>query len=221
MIVPGTCVLLIAVVLWKWGPPDVRSSAGWIIQYTMAGATWLMLGLYLLSLFGVSVRADVMERQNSAAAWVVYGALIGTALCYAGANFGSGPGTEVVLFCVVLSTAFLFGFWFCLERVFRLTDRVTIERDEGTGIRAGGWMVTLGLIFGGAVAGDWESLEGTVRDFLRYAWVAILFLLVAVAIELALKRTQKKENSRCGTSAAIAVAYILAAALYVLSRGMP
>lgn len=220
-VLPGACLLFIGIVLWRWGSTDVRTSVGWIVQYTMAGAAWLMLGLYLLSVLGVSVRDDVMERQNSAAAWVVYGALIGTALCYAGANFGSGPGTAIVIFCAVLSTAFLFGFWFCLERISRLADRVTIERDEGTGIRASGWIVSLGLIFGGAVAGDWESLGATVRDFIHYAWVAIIFLLAAVAIEWAFKRRQQKEGARRGASAVFAAAYILAAVLYVFSRGLP
>jgi hypothetical protein len=115
----------------------------------------------------------------------------------------------------------LFGFWFCLERIFRLADKVTIERDEGAGIRAAGWMLSLGLIFGGAVAGDWESLEATVWDFIHYAWVAIVFLLAAVAIEWAFKRRQQKEGARRGTSAVITAAYILAAVLYVFSRGLP
>ena len=221
VVLPGACVLFMAVDLWRWGSTDVRSSAGWIFLYTMGGAAWLLLGLYLLALLGVGVRDDVMERQNSAAAWVVYGTLIGTALCYAGSNFGSGPGTQVVIFCGVLSIISLFGFWFCLERIFHLADKVTVERDEGTGIRAGGWMVSLGLIFGGAVAGDWESLEATVWDFINYAWVAIVFLLAAVAIEWAFKRRQQKEGVRRGASAVIAVAYILAAAVYVFSRGLP
>jgi hypothetical protein len=221
VILPCACVLFIAAVLWRWGSLDVRSSAGWIFLYAMGGAAWLLFGVYLLAFLGVGVREDVVERQNSAAASVVYGTLIGMALCYAGANFGSGPGAEVVIFCAVLSTVSLFGFWFCLERIFRLADKVTVERDEGAGIRAGGWIVSLGLIFGGAVAGDWESLEGTVRDFIHYAWVAIIFLLAAVTIEWAFKRLQKRENSGRGTSAAIAAAYIFAAAVYVFSRGLP
>lgn len=220
-ILPIICVLVIAAVIWGWGSNDVRSSASWIFLYTMGGAAWLLLGLYLLSLLGVGLREDVLERQNPAAAWVVYGALIGTALCYAGANVGNGPGAEVVVFCAVLSTTFLFGFWFCLERVFRLADRVTIERDESAGIRIGGWMLSLALIFGGAVAGDWESLEGTVWDFFGFAWVAILFLLAAVAIESVFKLPQKQEKSRRGTSIAIAAAYILAAVVYVVWRGLP
>jgi hypothetical protein len=220
-ILPIICVLVIAAVIWRLGSNDVRPSAGWVFLYTMGGVAWLLLGLYLLSLLGVGVREDVMERQNSAAAWVVYGALIGTALCYAGANVGNGPGTEVVVFCAVLSTTFLFGFWFCLERVFRLADRVTIERDEGAGIRISGWMLSLALIFGAAVAGDWESLEGTLRDFIRYAWVAILFLLAAVAIEWTLKSLQRRENLRSGTSIAVAAAYILAAVVYIVWRGLP
>jgi hypothetical protein len=221
VILPVICVLFIFLVTWRWGSPDVRSSAGWIFLYTMGGGAWLLLGLYLLSLLGIGVREDVLERQNAAAAWVVYGALAGTALCYAGANVGSGPGTEVVIFCAVLSTGFLFGFWFCLERIFGLTDRVTIDRDEATGIRIGGWMLSLGLIFGGAVAGDWESFEGTVRDFVHYAWVGILFLIAAVAIESAFKSPQRQENLRKGTAIAIAAAYVVGAAVYVVWRGLP
>jgi uncharacterized membrane protein YjfL (UPF0719 family) len=220
-ILPIICVLVIAAVIWRWGSNDVRSSASWIFLYTMGGAAWLLLGLYLLSLLGVGLREDVLERQNPAAAWVVYGALTGTALCYTGANIGSGPGTEVVIFCAVLSTAFLFGFWFCLERIFRLADKVTIEREESIGIRVGGWMLSLGLIFGAAVAGDWESLEGTVWDFFGFAWVAVLFLLAAVAIESVFKLPQNQEKSRRGTSIAIAAAYILAAVFYVVWRGLP
>ena len=220
-ILPGACVLFIAVVIWRRGSTDVRSSAGRIVLYTIAGAAWLRLGLYLLSLLGIGAREDVLERQNPAAAWAAYGALTSTALCYAGANIGSGPGTEVVIFCAVLSTAFLFGFWFCLERIFRLADKVTIEREESIGIRVGGWMLSLGLIFGAAVAGDWESLEGTVWDFFGFAWVAILFLLAAVAIESVFKLPQKQEKSRRGTSIAIAAAYILAAVVYVVWRGLP
>jgi hypothetical protein len=218
-IFPVACVLCIAVVLWRWSSPDVRSSKEWIFLYTMNGAAWLCLGLYLLSLFGVGVREDVLERQNPAAAWVVYGTLIGTTFCYAGANIGTGPGMEVVLFCAAVATACLFGFWFFLERFFQLADRVTIERDEAAGIRIGGWVASLGMVFGGAVVGDWESLRKALRDFVDYAWVALLFLLVAVVIEWFYKSQQ--ENPRRGTAAAISAAYILAGAVYVVWRSMP
>lgn len=212
--------MLIVVVLLTQSSPDVRSNTEWIIWYTIGGAIWLQLSLFVLSLLGVAARDDVLERQNPAAAWVIYGAMIGTTFCYAGSNIGSGPGAEVVLFCAAFSTVFLFGFWFVLERVLHLADRVTIERDEGTGIRVGGWMVSLGLILGGAVAGNWASMEGTIRDFVRHAWIAFLLLLVGMVIERVFNSSRMRENARRSTSIIVAFLYILAAAGYVAWRGV-
>ncbi len=219
-VLPVFCMAFIVVVLRTRSSPDVRSNAEWIIWYTIGGAIWLRLGLFVLSLLGVAARDDVLERQNPAAAWVVYGAMIGTTFCYAGSNIGSGPGAEVVLFCAALSATFLFGFWFVLERVFRLADRVTIERDESTGIRVGGWMVSLGLIFGGAVAGDWVSVESTIRDFFRYAWIAFLLLLGGMVIEKAFHSSRMRENARRSASLTVAFLYLLAAVSYVAWRGV-
>ena len=213
------CVAFLVVVLLTRSSSDVRSSAGWIVLYTLGGAAWLQLGLFLLSFLGVAARDDVLERQNPAAAWVVYGAMIGITLCYAGSNIGNGPGPEVVLFCAVLSTTFLFALWLLLERLFRLADCITIERDESVGIRAGGWLLSLGLIFGGAVTGDWVSMEGTIRDFFRYAWVALLLLLVAVVIELSFHSSLMREKAHRRASVVIAFVYFLAAAVYVVWRG--
>ncbi|HEY6944805.1 MAG TPA: hypothetical protein VI431_06670 [Candidatus Acidoferrum sp.] len=217
---PVLCTLFIAVILLRWSSPDVRSDTGWTLFYTAGGLAWLQLGLFLLSLTGVAAREDVVERQNPAAGWVVYGAMIGTASCYAGSNIGSGPGPEVVLFCAALSTAFLFGSWLLLERVFSLADQVTIERDETAGIRAGGWILSLGLIFGGAVAGDWVSLESTIRDFFHYSWVALLFLLGAMAVERIFRRLMSRRTLMRNASVLVAATYFLAAVRYVTWRGI-
>jgi hypothetical protein len=219
-VLPLVCTMFIAVVLLICSSPDVRSNSGWITFYIMGGVAWLQFGLFLLSLFGVSAREDVVERQNPSAAWVVYGAVLGTTACYAGANIGSGPGAEVVLLCAILSTTFLFVFWSVLERIFRLADQVTIERDESSGIRIGGWIFSLGLIFGGAVAGNWESLQGTILDFLRYGWIALFFLLAAVAIERVLRSLRRRKKSDRGASVVIAFAYSLAAIIYVAWRAV-
>ncbi len=219
-VLPFFCVALIVIVLLNWSSADVRSDAGWIVAYAAGGAAWLQLGLLVLSLLGVSVREDVLERQNPAAAWVVYGALIGTTLCYAGSNVGSGPGPEVVLFCAILSTAFLFGFWFLFERMFGLADRITIERDESAGIRVGGWILSLGMVFGGAVTGNWVSVKATLWDFYHYAWVALLFLVGGIVVEGLLRSSRARANAPRHVSAAVALAYSLGAAVYVVSRGI-
>jgi len=217
---PMLCTAVITVVFLTWSSPDVRSDSEWIALYLLGGVVWLQLGLLLLSLLGVAVREDVVERQNPAAGWVVYGALIGTTFCYAGSNVGSGPGPEVVLFCAVLSTTFLFGFWLLFERIFGLADRITIERDESAGIRAGAWMASLGLIFGAAVAGDWVSVGVTIRDFFHYSWVATLFLLVAVVSEMTFKALQTSGNTRGSMSVALVFVYFAGALTYVAWRGV-
>lgn len=218
-ILPLACMLLIVLVLARWSSPGVRSNTVWMAFYTMGGAAWLRLGLFLLPLFGISARDDVLERQNPAAAWAVHGTLLGITFCYAGSSVGKGPGTEVVFFCAALSTAFLFGLWSCLERIFRLADRLAIDRDESTGIRIGAWISSLGLIFGAAVAGDRSSLQSTFWDFIRYARVTILFLLAAILIERAFKSIREQAEPRLRASVAIGLAYLFAAAIYVHARG--
>jgi|SRR5215469_12438137 len=217
-VVPALCVLLVVIVLWRWSAPEVRSIPVWILLYAAGGAAWLQVGLSLLSLLGIGARVDVLERQNPAAAWAVYGATLGTTFCYAGSNIGRGPGPDVVLFCAVLSTAFLFGFWLLLEGVFRLADRITIDRDESAGMRAGGWFSSAGLIFGGAVSGNWVSVGATLRDFIRYGWAALLLLMCAITIEWIFKSFQQTKHR--SASAAVAFAYFVAATIYVAIRGI-
>ena len=221
VIVPFLCLALISTIVWKWSSPDVRRDPAWMMFYTVGGAIWLEAGLFLLSLLGVGARDDVVERQNPAAAWVVYGAMLGTALCYAGSTMGAGPGLEVDLFCVLLSSGFLFGFWLVCERLFRLSDRISIDRDESAGIRAGGWMASLGLIFGTAVTGNWVSMEGTLHDFVRHGWVAILFLVGATAVESAFKALPARGNAHRATSMVVGLAYFLAAILWIAYLARP
>jgi hypothetical protein len=198
----------------------VRSDFKWILFYLLGGAAWLQLGLLVLSSLGISTRDDVLERQNLGAAWVVYGMLIGTAFCYAGANIGNGPGPEAVFFCAILPTISLFSLWFCLEHIFHLADRITIERNENAGMRSGAWLASLGLVLGAAVVGGWESLEKTVWDFLHSGWIPLVFFFAAAATEWSFKsRTELKSAERIG-SAAIAASYIIAALLFVAWKDM-
>ena len=217
---PVFCVAFVAVVVSRHASPDVQSNPLWIGMYAIGAAVWLQLGLSVFSLLGVGARDDAVERQNAAAGWAVYGAMIGTMFCYAGSTVGKGPGVEVDLFCAVLSTGFLFGFWFLFERAFRLADRITIERDESAGIRTGGWILSMGMIFGEAVTGDWVSVGATLRDFYRHAWVGLLFLLGAMAVEAAFQRGRTPGSISRNVSVAVALVYFLSAGAYVAWRGV-
>ena len=57
------------------------------------------------------------------------------------------------------------------------------ERDFASGIRFGGLLVAMGLVFGRAVAGDWHSEAGTVRGFFHDGWPGAVIWLIALIIE--------------------------------------
>ena len=105
-----------------------------------------------------------MERANGSASLAVAGAIIGITLAYAGGNIGDGPGWWVVVFCAALATLALFAAWMLLELASGVSDAVTVDRDPSAGMRLGGFLVACGLILGRS-AGDWISVDATVRDF--------------------------------------------------------
>jgi hypothetical protein len=154
---------------------------------------WVGAAKGLLALFGLSARDDVVERNNRAAGFALASGLVGLTLCFAGGNVGDGPGWWVVVFSGLLSTSFFFLLWLALERWTRLADVVTIDRDEAAGVRLSGFFVAVGLILGGAVAGDWRSVEAALGDFFRIGWPALGVL--AVAALLAKQSTPALERS--------------------------
>lgn len=214
VVTPPFCLLVLLSVLLRWSSPDVRSDGAAIFFYIICGALWLRIAPFLLSLTGISAREDILERQNRSAAWTVLGALAGVTLCFAGANIGKGPGPEVVLFCALLSTGAFFVLWFCFERMLRLSDQITIDRDESVGIRAGAWCGGMGVILGGAVAGLWKSTEATLQDFVHFSWGVIPFLLIGILAEW--YPSGRRSGRELGTACAVAAAYLLAAGVYVL-----
>ncbi|HOX02752.1 MAG TPA: hypothetical protein P5555_05610 [Candidatus Paceibacterota bacterium] len=182
-LVPLVCALLLYVVLARWSAEDVRTDPAYMIFYMVIGMAWLGLFRLPLPLAGLSVRDDVLERGNDAAAWAVSGALIGGTCCFAGANVGNGPGWWVVLFSGLLSTATLMLLWWMAHLGSRLIEKVTVDRDCAAGVRAAGFLVGAGLMLGRAAAGDWVSAAATLADFGRMAWPAAALAGVGVIIE--------------------------------------
>jgi hypothetical protein len=219
-VVPLVCITFLALTLLEHASHDVRLNGVWILFYTLGGAVWLRFALFVFSFLGISPRDDVLERNNGAASWVIVGALVAITLCYAGANVGNGPGPQVVFFCAFLSTVSWFLFWFCLERVFRLVDRITIERDKGLGLRSGAWIAGLGLLLGTSVTGDWHSFGKTLRDFLHLLWLPLIFFFVATAVEALFKSEAVTEKRGSVPSAVVAAGYLIAAIAWVAWRGL-
>ncbi len=180
---PVACGALLWLVLRRLASHDVREAPQYLFMYFVMGAAWVGLGVRLLGLLGLSMRDDVLERRNAAAAWAVAGGLAGLTLCFAGGNIGDGPGWWVVVYAALLSTGTLLVLWVVLDRLTAVSESVTVERDVASGMRVGGLLAAAGLILGRAVAGDWVSVLATNADFLQAAWPVLVLLVLAVPCE--------------------------------------
>jgi hypothetical protein len=91
--------------------------------------------------------------------------------------------------------------WAALERLTRIAEAVTVERDRAAGWRLAGFLVAAGLIAGRAVAGDWQSTAATNYDFAMHIWPAMLLLGAALIVESLCRATAARPTPsvpRCG-----------------------
>jgi hypothetical protein len=201
------CAIAIDFVLAKWSSPSVRGDASEVNFYLIFAVGWISIAQAVFALLGISVRDDVAERRNAAAGFACVGWTLAATCCVAGANIGDGPGFGVVLFCAALATAILCALWFLVAAVSGAVETITIERDDGSGIRCGGWLAGTGITAGACVAGDWISLSATVRDFAKYFWPLVIVAGIFAIIERSLCRRPFVE--RLGRSASVGIASLL------------
>jgi hypothetical protein len=219
---PVACLAMLFIVLRQWAADDVRDSETYLAFYMVAGGAWIGLCAQLCCVLGISPRDDAVERQNLAAAFATAGAMAGITFCFAGANVGNGPGWWVVVFSAALSTGTFFVLWALVENLTGVSERVTIDRADGTGLRFGGFLVATGLILGRAVAGDWVSADATVRDFVTVAWP----VLPLAGAEVIIGRVSSSDGSAGAedslTGPIVAAVFVAASSVYVFVwRGMP
>jgi len=220
-LLPLLCGVLLLVVLAKLSSADVRSDAKIVIQYCALGLAWVGATQWVFAFLGVSIRDDVIERRNAAAAIVCAGQLIAATCCFAGANIGDGPGVEVVLFCSIVSTLTLVLLWLVFDRIAWILDTVTIERNLFAAIRVAGWLAATGIILGGGVAGNWDSAPRTLVEFGVYSWPAAVLTVAAASLERGLrKRPANSWNNQFPYCAATASGYVVLAVFYVYKRGL-
>jgi hypothetical protein len=182
----------IAVAASRWGASEVRADQGEIIFVTAMGGVW-MLGAHLLfPWLGVSLRDDVEERRNAAAAVALCGALLATGIIYAGGSAGNGPSYFENFFSAGLGMAAMFTFWVLLGTVGNLSASVTEDRDMASGIRLAAFLMSVGLIFARALAGNWHSVGNTVHDFIVDGWPAVVVLMLAAAMEKICRPTRAR-----------------------------
>jgi uncharacterized membrane protein YjfL (UPF0719 family) len=176
----AVAALIILFVVRVWSDAVVQATPAYQFMYFVLGLAWVKGVEFLFAWGGISVRDDVVERGNAAAAEALSGALIGAALAYAGANIGDGPGWWVVVISAALSTASVAVVWTWLSRFTGVIDTITIDRDPAAGVRFGGFMAACGAIAGRAVAGDWHGIDGLLIDFAKIAPAMLPLLALAV-----------------------------------------
>jgi uncharacterized membrane protein YjfL (UPF0719 family) len=219
-VVPIVCAALLLAVLNLFASHDVRDSPTYIGFYLVLGAAWVGLAACFLSHWGLSVRDDALERRNPAATIGTCGALIGLTLSFAGANIGDGPGWWVVVFSGGLSTSALLFTWLAVEQTSRMSESITVDRDAASGWRLAGLLVSTGLVFGRAVAGNWKSAHETVVDFLQVGWFAVvLAFLVVLANGLFRPKPERPNGPVVAGGLMPAVLCVAIAAVYVYSLG--
>jgi uncharacterized membrane protein YjfL (UPF0719 family) len=213
---PIACLLFLLLCLERSAAKAVRENGLYILIYMALGAAALGISGQLLSFLGLSARDDVLERRNSAALIAVVGALLGAILCFAGGNIGEGPGVEVVIVSAGTALCAWFVLWYLVDvlsgRV--VSERITVDRDTGSGVRLAGLLAGNGVILGAAVAGDW--IPGMfLHDFAVSAWPAIGLTVIAVLVE----KFSQSRSSIIGSVLTIS-AYLLVAVVWVLNRGI-
>jgi len=184
----SVCAVSLYFVLERWSSPSVRDDFGEVSFYLIFSLVWIALTQGAFAFFGISIRDDVAERRNRSAEFAAAGLTIAATCGVAGSNIGNGPGFEVVLFCAVLATSYLLVLWFLIAWRSGLADTITIERDLGAGIRAGGWFAGSGAVIGACMAGDWISVAATLKDFVRYAWPLAVFACAFGLFERSISR---------------------------------
>lgn len=221
-VTPLAALALLWLVLRNAASYDVRDSATYLGFYLLLGAAWVGLFMRWLALAGISTRDDVVERANGSAAIVVAGAMLAITLCYAGGNIGDGPGWWVVVFAAALSTLALYAAWMLLELASGVSDVVTVDRDRSAALRLAGFLVACGLILGRAVAGDWVSVEDTVRDFALVAWPVLVLVAAATIVERTLRPTAETPRPAFVPYGVMpALAYVASAAFQVMRLDLP
>jgi len=173
---------LIGVVLKLWSDQNVRSDDLVFAHFFLAGGVWMIASDWTWEMLGLSLRDDVLERHNPATPVVIAGAYLGTAICFAGANIGNGPGWAAVLLCALLSTVALFALWGVLNACTRMGFWVTVDGHPAIGIRISALLVAWGVILGRSVAGHWVSTPHTLEWFVKFSWPSIVLLIAEIII---------------------------------------
>jgi hypothetical protein len=210
----------LGIVILLWADPDIRDNSGYVLLVFLMGGAWLTAAAAFFPWLGTGLRDDALERRNPAATLALSGAIFAVMLTFSGANIGAGPSFWNNVFSGLLSTGTLLFFWLILAAAGGAAQSVSEERDVASGLRLGSFLLSEGLILGRAVAGDWHSVEGTVRDFVQLGQPGVVLLVVAVVTERALRpKPESAHPPAFGRGAVPAVLYLAVALSWTIALG--
>jgi hypothetical protein len=220
ILIPFVCAAFIFVALVLWADPEVRTRFLYIVILSGLGLGWMGIATAMFRWLGLSLRDDAVDRNNPAARAAWCGGLIGVTLIYAGGNIGEGPSLWNNVYSAGLGIFCLGTLWLVLAQFFGASNSVGVDRDLASGLRLGGWAIAVGLIFGRALAGNWESVSGTTSDFVREGWPATVLTVAAAIVESILRPSPRKHLLPWLSHGAIPVIlYVLVASAWVLKLG--
>ena len=163
------------------------------LMYVFLGFTWLYAGLLVFSVqFEMSWTDDVMTLGNKSALCVISGAFLGIALIFSGAA-GSASQEGRSWWHVLILGGLGCAVWSVICLLLRKTgvfERVGVDRDTPSGIRAGAFMLAGGLILARAAGVEWAAgaeitaLTASVTNFLKLALPVTLLAAVALPVEI-------------------------------------
>jgi len=212
--------LVLALVVQRWADPQIRANSGYVLLVFVMGGACLVLSLGVLPWLGLGLRDDAFERRNRAAVVALGGAVFAVLVTYAAANTGTGPSFWNNVFSTLLATGSLLVLWAVVAASGGAAASLTEERDLASGWRSAGFFVAEGLVLGRAVAGDWESAGGTVVDFCRYGWPALVICLVAAGVETLVRPSRNNPNpSTFGAGLVPSLVYVTLSGAWVMHLG--
>lgn len=213
---PVALLIALGVTLVLGAAREVREHGEYVLLFVALGAAWLIGLSWAGGWLGLFARDDAVERNNLAAAIAVAGVLAGGMLVYACANLGEGDTMWTTIGPTFLGTTLILALWAAHQMLSGASDAIAIDRDVASGIRFAGMALSTGLIVGRAIAGDYASAVGTVRDLLLESWPAAPLAALAVVIQTRLRPTVAQPRPNVVTRGLVPALALLALGLGVV-----
>lgn len=170
-------------VLLVWADPvHVAGHLDYTLLFMTGAAAWVGTVGRLMPWLGLSIRDDVSERANLAAAVPAAAALLAAGLIYALSNIGRGDAIWTTLVPAAVATGLWLILWLLLAAATGVNDRVAIDRDPAVGGRLAAYLLASAIIIGASAAGDFAGYWPAFADLARVGWPAgAVWLLAGVA----------------------------------------